>query len=209
MKDFVCKKCGNTTYIVQEKSNGTGLATGLYCAKCGTWHKWLNKQEKILYSTHSEEIDKDNEIARLTAENAELTSKARQLEEEIKALKKEKTQLETTMDGISAIAHSSKTLANELQAENEQLKQTISEMETVEAQLRARIDKAIELPCKVGDTIHSQNGDQAKISGIIIEKVKVRFEWEKFKERELLDCGTVLIDDYNKTWFTSQGKTKT
>lgn len=72
MKDFICKKCGNTTYIVQEKSNGTGIATGLYCAKCGTWHKWLNKQEKILYSTHSKEIDKDKEIARLTAENDKL-----------------------------------------------------------------------------------------------------------------------------------------
>ena len=75
MKDFVCKKCGNTTYIVQEKSNGTGLATGLYCAKCGTWHKWLNKQEKILYTTQSAEIDKDAEIARLTEENAELKAR--------------------------------------------------------------------------------------------------------------------------------------
>ena len=75
MKDFVCKKCKNTTYIIQEKSNGKGLATGLYCAKCGTWQKWLNKQEKILYSNHSAEIDKDAEIARLTAENAELRAR--------------------------------------------------------------------------------------------------------------------------------------
>lgn len=68
MKDFICKKCGNTTYIMQEKLNGTGKAIRLYCAKCGTWHKWLNSQEKVLYSTHSAEIDKDKEIARLTAE---------------------------------------------------------------------------------------------------------------------------------------------
>lgn len=68
MKNFICKKCGNTTYIMQEKLNGTGKAIGLYCAKCGTWHKWLNKQEKVLYATHSAEIDKDKEIARLTAE---------------------------------------------------------------------------------------------------------------------------------------------
>lgn len=71
MKNFICKKCGNTTYIVQEKSNGTGVATGLYCAKCGTWHKWLNKQEKVLYSVR-EKSDKDKEIARLTAENDKL-----------------------------------------------------------------------------------------------------------------------------------------
>lgn len=74
MKNFICKKCGNTTYIIQEKSNGTGVATGLYCAKCGTWHKWLNKQEKVLYSVR-EKSDKDKEIARLTAENAELKAR--------------------------------------------------------------------------------------------------------------------------------------
>lgn len=74
MKDFICKKCGNTTYIVQEKSNGTGVATGLYCEKCGTWHKWLNKQEKVLYSVR-EKSDKDKEIVRLIAENAELRAR--------------------------------------------------------------------------------------------------------------------------------------
>lgn len=98
MKNFICKKCGNTTYIMQEKLNGTGKAIGLYCAKCGTWHKWLNKQEKVLHSTHSAEIDKDKEIARLTAENAELRA-------------------------------------------------TLSKMETVEKELRARLEKAVELPC--------------------------------------------------------------
>lgn len=48
---FICKKCGCTEYIVKEKPNGTGVATGLYCAKCGTWQKWLNKQEKVLYNS--------------------------------------------------------------------------------------------------------------------------------------------------------------
>ena len=66
MKDFICKKCGNTTYTMQEKLNGTGKAIGLYCAKCGTWHKWLNKQEKVIYTTV--DSDKDKEIARLTKE---------------------------------------------------------------------------------------------------------------------------------------------
>lgn len=96
MKDFVCKKCGNTTYTMQEKLNGTGKALGLYCAKCGAWHKWLNKQEKVVYATV--DSDKDKEIARLTAENAELRA-------------------------------------------------TLSKMETVEKELRARLDKAVELPC--------------------------------------------------------------
>ena len=56
---FICKKCGNTEYIVKEKPNGTGIATGLYCAKCGTWQKWLNKQEKVLYN--SEPVGKQDD----------------------------------------------------------------------------------------------------------------------------------------------------
>lgn len=76
MKNFICKKCGNTTYIIREKLNGTGKILKLYCAKCGTWHKWLNRQEKVSYSIHSAEIDKDKEIARLTAENQRLKEEA-------------------------------------------------------------------------------------------------------------------------------------
>lgn len=83
MKDFICKKCGNTIYIMREKLNGTGKAIGLYCAKCGTWHKWLNKQEKVLYSTHSAESDKDKEIARLTAENENLQKEISELKKYI------------------------------------------------------------------------------------------------------------------------------
>lgn len=72
---FICKKCGSTDYKIIEKSNGNGIATGLYCAKCGQWQKWLNKQEKALFADDINDnrvIDKDNEIARLKAENAEL-----------------------------------------------------------------------------------------------------------------------------------------
>ena len=72
---FICKKCGSTDYKIIEKSNGNGIATGLYCAKCGQWQKWLNKQEKVLFADDINDnrvIDKDNEIARLKAENAEL-----------------------------------------------------------------------------------------------------------------------------------------
>lgn len=42
-----------------------------------------------------------------------------------------------------------------LKAENKQLKQTLSKMETVEKELKARLEKAVELPCKVGDTVYS------------------------------------------------------
>lgn len=75
---FICKKCGSADYKIIEKSNGNGIATGLYCAKCGQWQKWLNKQEKVLFTDDINDnrvADKDNEIARLKAENAELRAR--------------------------------------------------------------------------------------------------------------------------------------
>lgn len=41
-----------------------------------------------------------------------------------------------------------------LTAENVELRATLSKMETVEKELRARLDKAVELPCKIGDTVY-------------------------------------------------------
>lgn len=77
MSNFICKKCGSTEYEIKDKPNGTGIAHGLYCAKCGFWHKWLGKEELKLYAKKE---SKDEVIALLEAENAELTRKARQLE---------------------------------------------------------------------------------------------------------------------------------
>lgn len=77
MNNFICKKCGSTEYEIKDKPNGTGIAHGLYCAKCGFWHKWLGKEELKLYDKKE---NKDEVIALLQAENAELTSKSRQLE---------------------------------------------------------------------------------------------------------------------------------
>lgn len=57
--DFKCVKCGSTDYIIRSKPNGTGIATGIYCASCGHWHKWLNKNERILLSEDSMSRDFD------------------------------------------------------------------------------------------------------------------------------------------------------
>lgn len=67
--NFVCKKCGSTEYEIKDKSNGTGIAHGLYCAKCGFWHKWLGKEELKQYATKE---SKDEIIAKLQSENAAL-----------------------------------------------------------------------------------------------------------------------------------------
>ena len=44
-KMFKCKKCDSTKYVLREK----GTATGLYCAKCGFWHKWVAKSDLVRY----------------------------------------------------------------------------------------------------------------------------------------------------------------
>lgn len=43
---------------------------------------------------------------------------------------------------------------NELQAENAELRATLSKMETVEKELRARLEKAVELPVNVEDIVY-------------------------------------------------------
>lgn len=72
MSDFICKKCGSTEYEIKDKPNGTGIAHGLYCAKCGFWHKWLGKEELKQYATKE---SKDEIIAKLQTENAELKAR--------------------------------------------------------------------------------------------------------------------------------------
>lgn len=83
--DFICKKCGSIEYEIKDKSNGTGIAHGLYCAKCGFWHKWIGKEELKRFSETKQKekvysVDEvnhlisemDKVIAKLKTENAAL-----------------------------------------------------------------------------------------------------------------------------------------
>lgn len=72
MSNFVCKKCGSLEYEIKDKPNGTGIAHGLYCAKCGFWHKWLSKDELRKYE---QKESKDDIIKRLESENASLRAR--------------------------------------------------------------------------------------------------------------------------------------
>lgn len=101
MDDFVCKKCGSTEYEIKDKPNGTGIAHGLYCAKCGFWHKWLNKDElKKLTTIKAQEkcnsidevnhliSEEDKLIQKLKAENAALRERLEKAEKEIDEYKR-------------------------------------------------------------------------------------------------------------------------
>ena len=41
-----CKKCGNENFYTSKSGNNTGL----YCKNCGSWVKWLNKNEVKLFT---------------------------------------------------------------------------------------------------------------------------------------------------------------
>lgn len=48
-----CPKCNypNAKFRRKPLSNG-GEHVGAYCAKCGRWIKWLNREEKIKFSKY-------------------------------------------------------------------------------------------------------------------------------------------------------------
>lgn len=45
MSDYKCKNCDNTKIVMKQKPPHVGI----YCAKCDTWIKWANKEERIAY----------------------------------------------------------------------------------------------------------------------------------------------------------------
>lgn len=46
-----CRKCGSSSLFTEQ----TGSNIGLYCRSCGSWQKWLNKNEARLFSENNKE----------------------------------------------------------------------------------------------------------------------------------------------------------
>ena len=74
-----------------------------------------------------------------------------------------------------------KNQVEHIEAENAELRATLSKMETVEKELRARLEKAVELPCKVGDTVYEKGmyeGDvyEHRIRKIVFDAEKIAFD---------------------------------
>lgn len=87
----------------------------------------------------------------------------------------------------------------------------IKRLESENAALRVRLDKAVELPCKVGDTVYlirqailkkpyKLEIEETKIEKVILTKTgwKVKFESNSFYETS--------IKNFNKTWFTDKSE---
>ena len=60
MKIFECK-CGSTDVFIKQQGNNCGL----YCADCGKWLTWLNKDSKRLAERQIQGIEKKSETRRL------------------------------------------------------------------------------------------------------------------------------------------------
>lgn len=131
--------------------------------------------------------DKDKEITRLTAENAELTRNTRELFGKIEQLKTENDNLtvefevaQRDIDNLTRTLEEANDEIKALEAENAELQATLSKMETVEKELRARLEKAVILPCKVGDSIyqydHAGKIYESKIKKIIYDTNTIAFD---------------------------------
>lgn len=57
IEDVKCRKCDSTVFFIKQKGNNTGL----YCGGCGTWQKWLNKDEVNLWKYHLETLVVDEQ----------------------------------------------------------------------------------------------------------------------------------------------------
>lgn len=63
-KLFECKNCGNDEYVILVNGNNTGL----YCAKCHKWQKWLNKTEVKLFNADMQNQDVKKQIKQSNAD---------------------------------------------------------------------------------------------------------------------------------------------
>lgn len=107
------------------------------------------------------------EFTRLTAENDNLTVELEVAQRDVENLTRT---LEEATDEIKA-----------LEAENSELRATLSKMETVEA----RLEKAVELPCKVGDTIYQIDTDGIRIFESTVKNIIFETDGVAFDERAI------------------------
>lgn len=54
--DFMCRKCGTTTFYLQQ----SGVQIGMYCDCCGTWGKWVGKKQLLQYKNRGYHIYPQN-----------------------------------------------------------------------------------------------------------------------------------------------------
>lgn len=66
-----CRKCGDSSFYLQQK----GMQVGLYCSACGSWIKWVSKQEQVIYKNRGMRIYAQSEEVELKMKEFTSTSK--------------------------------------------------------------------------------------------------------------------------------------
>ena len=98
---------------------------------------------------------------------------------------------------------------DELTAENAELRATLSKMEMVEKELRARLEKAVELPVKMGDWIYCITDDRiidGEVSEIHIEEFNTTITFVQYDfDGEYIGEWYVCLENYNN-WFTTRAE---
>jgi len=62
-----CNKCGSHSFFTEKR----GTNTGLYCKRCGSWYKWLSKDEVRLFEhNQKEESEHNNDTTSKTETNS-------------------------------------------------------------------------------------------------------------------------------------------
>ena len=82
-------------------------------------------------------------------------------------------------DEIESLKNSKRTS----KAKNKKLKAKIESLEKENAELKARLEKAVELPCKVGDVVYESNIDRNIVNTYTIKEISIfpygtRYDWE-------------------------------
>ena len=115
--------------------------------------------------------DKDKQIASLTEENDNFTVELEVAQRDVENLTRT---LEEANDEIKA-----------LEAENAVLSASLSKMKTVEKELRERLKNAVELPCKVGDTIYQTDTNGTRIFKSTVKNIIFETDGVAFDERAI------------------------
>ena len=77
------------------------------------------------------------------------------------------------------------------------------------AALRERLEKAVELPVKIGDRVfyiigHSPTIEECEVEEIVIERTNPTFAVFRFRRIDTGIKATGFLSDYGKRWFTSR-----
>lgn len=90
--------------------------------------------------------------------------------------------------------------------------QDLDALKSENAELKARLEKAVELPCKVGDTIYFPVDDRWNSADVVefvigrdLDNITIEVHWVQYDRNyecsEVYDEGMVSLLNLGKTWF--------